>query len=114
MSSSGLDAYEVVTARPPEPEEPPDPQAVARAERQALFTQEHQIRVWEAPLNSRGSRQRSPVAPEETGEMEAQAVEQQAMCILHPDGSHKARGLHCPHNLRADGDPDEIVATVRF
>jgi hypothetical protein len=68
------DAYDVVVARPPEPEEPPDPQAVARAARQALFTQEHEIRVWETPVNSRGSRQRQPSAPEETSTMEAQAA----------------------------------------
>lgn len=117
MTSSGLDAYVVVVARPPDPpEQEPDPAEVARAAQQALFTAEREAGLWTAPLNPvRDGRQRSPAPPEAAGDLDGAAgTERGAMCILGPDGGHVSRGLHCPHNLLADGDADEIVARIEF
>lgn len=115
MSSPGLDAYTVVTAQPPEPPEDPDPQAVAYAAQQALFSQEHQG-TWTAPLGpARPGRQRTPVPPEDRGSTgDTAGTEYGAMCILDSNGTHVSPGLHCPHNLPAAGDSDEIVARIRF
>lgn len=111
MSGSGLDAYDVVVARPPDPPEPdPDPAEVARATQQALFAQE-QAGAWAAPLSpARDGRQRRPVPPEAAVEPDgARGAERSAMCVLGPDGAHASRGMHCPHNLPADGDEDSVT-----
>ena len=116
MSTSGLDAYAVVTAQPPEPPPEPDPAAIARAKQQYLFGEEHAGAAWTAPLSPvRGSRQRTPAPPEgRDAPDDAHGTERSAMCILDSHGTHVSPGLHCPHNLPAAGDPDEVVATVRF
>lgn len=110
MSSSGLDAYQVVTAKPPDPPQDPDPQAAAREAQQAMFGQEKAAAAWTAPLSpGRASRQRLPVPAENAAEPEAPAAERQGMCILRPDGAHASRGLHCPHDLPEPGEEDSIT-----
>jgi hypothetical protein len=106
------DAYEVAVAMPPQPPDEPDPQQAAREARQALFRME-QPAAWTAPLHpSRGSRQHIPVPAENSGILGAEAAERGAMCILGPDGAHRARGLHCPHDLPRPGAPDEITRVL--
>lgn len=111
MTSSGLDAYTVVTAAVPEPPPEPDPQAVAREHRQAMFRQEHDNEAWTAPLSpARSGRQRTPAPPEASGAPgDTAAAERGAMCILGPGGGHLSRGLHCPHNLPDPGGEDSIT-----
>lgn len=110
-----IDAYDVVAARPPEPPEDPDPKAVAQAAQQALFAQEKAPGAWTAPLSPvRGGRQRLPVPPEDSGDVDARGTERGAWCVLDSNGTHRARGAHCPHNLPAPGDPDDVVATISF
>lgn len=106
-----FDAYEVVVPKPPEPPGDPDPAAEAREARQALFVQEQAGAAWTAPMTrARGSRQRLPVPPENSGEPGAPGAERKAMCILGPDGSHVSPGLHCPHGIPAPDDPDDVIA----
>lgn len=114
MTSSGLDAYAVVTAQVPEPPPEPDPQVVARENRQALFTDEHAA-AWTAPLSpARPGRQHTPAPPEASGPPgDTAAAERGAMCILGTGGGHVSRGLHCPHNLPDPGGPDDVT-TVSF
>jgi hypothetical protein len=116
VTSTGLDAYAVVTPLAPEPPEPePDAAEIAWATQQAMFAQEH-AGAWTAPLSpARDGRQRTPEPPEASGPPDgARGTERSAMCILGPDGGHLSRGRHCPHNLPADGDDDEIVARISF
>lgn len=110
MTGSGMDAYAVVTALPPAPPEDPDPQAGALATRRQMFSQERAA-AWTAPLEpARPGRQRHPAPPENRGEPgDTAATERGAMCILDSNGTHVARGLHCPHGLPGPGDPDTVT-----
>ena len=108
--TSQLDPYTVVTARPPEPPEDPDPAAMARENQLAMFSQEKDVSAWTAPLSPvRAGRQRLPVPDEQSGETGARAVERASMCVLGPGGGHVSRGLHCPHSLPAPGDQDSVT-----
>lgn len=110
----GLDAYAVVTARPPDPPEDPDPAAAAQEKQHAMFAQECTA-AWTAPLApARPGRQRHPATPEACGAPgDAAAVEPPAMCILDSNGTHAARGRHCPHNLPEPGDSTVIRVSFR-
>lgn len=115
VTSSGLDAYAVVTAAVPEPPPEPDPREAARENRHALFRQEQHGDTWTAPLDpARPGRQRTPAPPEASGPPgDTAGTERGAMCILGPGGGHLSRGLHCPHDLPEPGGEDTIT-TVWF